>query len=105
MGETAGILIGWARLQGQPEAVAEQHVMDARVPVDASQRVKEQMFKKMIGKWLAWNRQRGWRIVTDIHVGKPRPALNTRTGRLIEGVASYPITGFFERTREWQAPK
>ena len=95
MPETAGIHIGWTRLQ-QQDGLTIMDVFECRLPVDASQRVKERMLAAAIGKWLRWQTGRGWHLVSDIHVGKARTTLDIRAKGLREGSNSCPVTGVFE---------
>ena len=94
MPEAAGLFLNWARLQDQA-GTSRMQLCEARLPVDASERTKEKMLAASIGKWLRWQTGRGWRLVSDVTVGKSRPTLDVRRG-LIDGSESREVTGLFE---------
>lgn len=93
--DPAKLFLNWVGLQGQ-SGPARMHMGEARVPIDASERVREKMLASAIGQWLRWQSGRGWRLVSDVRVGKPRPTLDTRTGKTIPGSVSYALTGTFQ---------
>ena len=95
MQDTAGLMVGWTRLQQQTGAV-QLHLCEVRLPVDASERTTEKMLEAAIGKWLRWQTGRGGLLVSDVRADKMYPTLDTRSGRLIEGSWSRRVTGYFE---------
>lgn len=93
--DSAGLLVDWARLQKQTGEICE-HMGEARVPADASQRTVEKMLEAAAVNWLSWQRGRGWRLISDLRFEKPRPTFDAMTGKVVPHSLSYKMVGMFE---------
>mgnify|MGYP001575821561 FL=1 len=97
-------LLDTARIQARQDILGRQSIRlqraECRVPLEASQKQREEMLRATIGKWLRWQEQDHWYLVSDITVGKPSFARDMQSGIVILGAQSYPLTASFK----WRGP-